>query len=320
MSDNINSAMQKNFSEKPKHIFAGVLFISFGLLVLINNFTNIFLDWAAIWKLWPLFIILLGISVLVRNKSGKGIISAVAALVLALAIFSSFKIAFHFVDNDFNIDFGEGINREITTTEYSEKFDSTLKMATLNFDAGAGRFNILNTTDNLFYASVEGVKNNFHLSRFDSDGSTRIDFNMGDKAIFRFGKNYKNKVDISLNPSPVWDMNFNVGAASMDFDLTSFKIRDLNVDMGAASIDIRLSNLYPETHLTIDAGASDINILVPRESGCRILTDGALSSKHFNEFEKIDSDNYETENFNSAENKIYIEIDSGVSSISVERY
>jgi hypothetical protein len=320
MSDEINTTKQHNFSEKPKHFFAGTLFITLGLLILINNFTNIFLDWAAIWKLWPLFIILIGISILVKNKFGKGLISVFAALVLAFAIFSSFKLAFHFFNNDFDIDFGEGINHEITTTEYSEKFDSTLKAATLNFDAGAGTFNILNTTEDLIYASAEGIKNNFQLTRLDSNGSTNINFNMGDRAIFRFGKNYKNKVDISLNTNPVWEMNFDVGAASMDLDLTKFKTKKIDVDMGAASIDIRLSNLYPETHLTIDAGASDINVFVPKESGCKILTDGALSSKHFDEFEKIDSDNYETENFNSTQNKIYIEIDSGVSSISVERY
>jgi hypothetical protein len=115
-------------------------------------------------------------------------------------------------------------------------------------------------------------------------------------------------------------MNFNVGAASMDFDLTPFKTRDINVDMGAASIKIKLGNLYPGTNISVDAGASDINIFVPKESGCKIITDGALSSKHFDEFKKLDSDNYVTENFDEAGNKILIDIECGVSSISVERY
>ena len=115
-------------------------------------------------------------------------------------------------------------------------------------------------------------------------------------------------------------MNFDVGAAAMDFDLTQFKTRDITVDMGAASIKIKLGTLYPDTKLSVDAGASDINIFVPKESGCKIVTDGALSSKHFDEFKKIDSDNYQTENFSEAANKVYINIECGVSSISVERY
>ena len=305
---------------KPSHIFWGLLFIGLGLLVLINNFTTIFMDWASIWKLWPLTIVLIGLSILIKHNYGKSVIAGLAAIVLAFAIFASFKTATHFFSNDINIDFGDGANHEYGTTEFSEEYDSSSTYATLNFDAGAGTFSIKDTTYNLIYAITEGHINNYRLKRLDSDTSSIIDFDMGDKAIFRFGKDYKNKVDIALNSKPVWDMSFDVGAASMDFDLTEFKTRNVDVDMGAASINIRLGNLYSETKLSVDAGASDINIFIPIESGCKIVTDGALSSKHFSDFNKIDSDNFKTENFDEAANKIFIDIECGVSSISVERY
>jgi hypothetical protein len=305
---------------KASHIFWGLLFVGLGLLVLINNFTTIFMDWSTIWKLWPLTIVLIGLSILVKHQYGKSAIAGLAAIVLALAIFASFKTAAHFVNNDFNLEFGDVADHEYTITEFTEQFDSTLQFATLNFDGGAGSFNIIKTTQNLIDATAEGMKNNFNLTRFDTDSSAKINLRMRHKSIFRFGENYKNNIDVALNPKPVWDMNFEVGAASMDFDLTEFKTKKIDVDMGAASITIKLGNLYPETKLSVDAGASDINIFVPKESGCKITTDGALSSKHFSDFEKIDSDNFRTENFSEAVNKVYIEIDCGVSSISVERY
>lgn len=305
---------------KPSHIFWGLLFIGLGILVLINNFTSLLMDWSTIWKLWPLTIVLIGLSILIKHQMGKSIIAGLAAIVLALAIFASFKTATHFISNDFRIDLGDDGKQEVGTSEFTEQYDSTLIFATFNFDGGAGTFNILDTTEYLIYAKTIGYKNNYELNRLDTDSSTILDFDMGDKAIFRFGDNYKNTVDINLNSKPIWDMNFNVGAASMDFDLSKFKTRDVNVDMGAASIKIKIGSLNPETNITVDAGASDINIFIPKESGCKIVTDGALSSKHFNEFKKIDSDNYQTENFDEAINKIYIDIDCGVSSISVERY
>jgi len=305
---------------KPSHIFWGLLFVGLGLLVLINNFTTIFMDWATIWKLWPLTIILIGLAILVKHQYGKSIIAGLAAIVLALAIFASFKTATHFFTNDFQIDLGDDADYEFATTEFTEGYDSTLTFATLNFDAGAGTFKIVDTTANLVAATTVGHKNNYKLTRLDTDSSSIIDFDMGDKAIFRFGDDYTNTVDIALNSNPVWDMNFNVGAASMDFDLTQFKTKNISVDMGAAAINIKLGDLYSETKLTVDAGASDINIFVPKGSGCKIVTDGALSSKHFKEFEKIESDNYESENFKDAINKVYIDIECGVSSISVERY
>ncbi len=305
---------------KASHIFWGLLFVGLGLLVLINNFTSILMDWSTIWKLWPLTIVLIGLSILIKHQYGKSIIAGLAAIVLALAIFASFKTATHFVSNDFRIDFGDDAKHEIVNSEFTEQFDSTLKFATLNFEAGAGSFNILETTDYLIYAKTIGSENNYHLTRFDTDSSTNVEFDMGDKAIFRFGENYKNTVDISLNPKLIWDMNFNVGAASMDCDLTQFSSRDVSIDMGAASVKIKLGTLYPEANLRVDAGASDINIFIPKESGCKIVIDGALSSKHFDDFKKIDSDNYVTENFDEAANKIFVDIECGVSSISVERY
>ena len=305
---------------KTSHIFWGLLFIVFGLLVLINNFTNIFMDWGTIWKLWPLVIVLLGLSIIVKHKYGKGIIAGLAAIILALAIFASIKTATHFMNDDFNFTFGDEADAEYTTTEFTEQYDSNLKFGTLNFDAGAGSFNISKTTDSLIYATATGLKNNFKLTRFDTDSSTKIDLIMRHKSVFRFGKSYKNNIDVELNPKLTWDLNFDVGAASMDFDLSEFKTNKVDVDMGAASLKIKLGSLSQETKLSIDAGASDINIYIPKESGCKITTDGALSSKHFADFNKIDSDHFETDNFNETANKIYIVIDSGVSSISVDRY
>jgi len=305
---------------KTSHIFWGLLFIGLGLLILINNFSTIFMDWGTIWKLWPLVVILLGISLLVRHKYGKGFIAGLAAVILALAIFASFKTATHFFSHDFEFVFdGEG-NYEFEVTEYSEKYDSTLNYAEFNFDAGAGSFKIKELTENLFDATTEGRKDNFYLKRFDSDSSSKIDFVM-QSTRFRIGiNNYKNKVDMKLNPQPIWNLTFDVGAASMDFDLTEIKTKNIDINMGAASINLKVGDKYSETNISIDAGASDIDIFIPQSSGCSINTDGALSSKNFDDFEKINSGHYQTTNFEEADSKIYISIDSGVSSITVKRY
>lgn len=306
---------------KTSHIFWGLLFICLGLLILINNFSTIFMDWASIWKLWPLVVVLLGISLLVKHKHGKSFIAGLAAVILALAIFASFKTATHFIRNDFEIVFDDDGDYKFKITEYSEKFDSTLQYATFNFDAGAGSFNISKATDKLFDAITEGKKDYFKLKRFDKDSTSKIDFSMYGKQIITFGsRGYKNKVDMKLNPELIWDLTFDVGAASMDFDLTEIKAKNIDVNMGAASINLKLGDKYPETNLSIDAGASDIDVYVPEKSGCRINTDGALSSKNFNDFDKMKSGHYQTANFDEAQSKIYISIDSGVSSITVKRY
>lgn len=302
---------------KTSHIFWGTLFICIGLLVLVNNFTTIFLDWNTIWKLWPVVIILLGISLLIKYKFGKGLAAGTAAIILAVTVFAMFKTTFHFFNNDFEFVVGDG-DAAYKVNEYFEPFDSTVAKAKFFFDAGAGSFILKDTTDKLFYAKTFGNDNNYLLSH-TVNTVDEIKFSMRDTKV-RFGKNYKNKVEMKLNPLPVWNLDFDIGAASLNLDLSQFKIENVDVDMGAASIDLRISALMEETNINIEAGASNIDIFIPEEAGCKVILDAALSSKNFDGFEKIDSDFYRTSNFENAKKKIYIKIDSGVSSISVRRY
>ena len=305
---------------KTSHIFWGTLFIFLGLLILVNNFTTIFMDWGTLWKLWPAAIILLGISMLIKDKLGKGVVAGVAALIIAVSVFATFKTTAHFIHDDFSIVFDELDDGEFEITKYEEAFDTSITTASLEFEAGAGSFNVKDTTHQLVTMKTEGRKDNYKLKRFDSDSSSKIQFSMKHTRFRIGGNNYKNKVDISLNSNPVWDMQFEIGAASVKLDLTPYKINDLNIDMGAAALDVRLGDLNDETNVDIDAGASDIDLFVPESSGCQIKTDVALSSKNFHGFEKIKSDLYQTSNFEEAEKKIYIKIDCGVSSINVRRY
>ncbi len=303
---------------KTKHIFWGLLFISIGVLVLLNNFGVMNIYWSGVWKFWPLVIVLWGISFLTKNLIMKNILVGSAAIFLAVVIFASVKSATNIIDNDieFVID-GDDVHYEVT--DYFQQYDSTLQRATLNFSAGAGSFIIANTTDSLIAVIAEGIKNNYSFTNETSEYSASLDLEMK-QTKFSFGKGkHKNKVDISLNTNPVWDINFDIGAAKIDLDLTPYKTENITVDMGAASLDVKLGNLADETRLSIDAGASSIYIEIPDSSGCEITTDAVLSSKSFEGFNKTDSDLYRTPGFENSKKKIYIDIECGVSSIKVRR-
>ncbi len=147
----------------------------------------------------------------------------------------------------------------------------------------------------------------------------RLIFSMRDTKIV-FGKNYKNRVNFNLNSNPVWDLKFDVGAASIDLDLKKFKVKDITVDMGAASLVLTVGSLRDTSNISIDAGASDININIPENAGCEIVTDAALSSKHFPGFNETRTGHYRSSNYDESKQKIFIDIECGVSSISVKRY
>ncbi|QQS37871.1 MAG: hypothetical protein IPM56_08005 [Ignavibacteriales bacterium] len=303
---------------KTKHIFWGLLFISIGVLVLLNNFGVMNLYWSNVWKFWPLVIVLWGISFMTKHQFVKNIIVGCSAIFLAVVLFTSVRAATNLVNDDieFVID-GDDIEYDVTT--YYQPFDSTIQYSTLNFDAGAGSFIMKNTTDSLIAVVTEGIKNNYSFSNSVDAHNAVLDLDMKFTK-FSLGKGkHKNKVDISLNTNPVWDVHFDIGAAKMDLDLTPYKTENITIDMGAASLLVRLGDKTEETRLRIDAGASSIEIEIPDSSGCEITSDAVLSSKNFEGFYKTNSDIYRTNGFEEAKNKIYIDLEAGVSSIKVRR-
>ena len=265
-------------------------------------------------------LILIGVSILVKNEIGKGIVAGLAALVLALTLYASVSATTNLIDNDFEMNFGDEV-AVFDTTYFSQEYSDSIKTASLNFSGGAGGFKMLTPTDKLLDFRTEGVRENFNLERNDLDSHSDINFEMKSNHSIKLGKNnYKNNVELSLNSNPEWDLNFDVGAASLDLDLTQYKVNNLDIDMGAAALNVKFGDLADVTRFKLDAGASDIDILIPDSVGCEIKSDAALSSRNYEGFIKLNNDIYRSENFDKFSKKIYIDIDCGVSSIDVKTY
>jgi len=306
---------------KPKHVFWGLFLVTLGTLILISNFSIINLNLSGLWKLWPAALILWGISFIINKDFIKVVFAGVIAIVLALTIYGAGQSFLNIFDKDLDFEFADGENHVYAdTTRYVELFDKKIKNVDLKIDAGAGSFNIVEPTSDLISVLALGIKDNYIFTRNDSESGTSIEVKMKKTKIKLHKGSFKNKIEMNLNAEPIWNMNFDIGAAAIDFDLSPYKISTMKLDMGAASLELKLGDKFPETMLDIDAGASSIEILVPDSSGCEIKADVSISSKDFKGFKKIHSDLYRTENFDNAKNKIYIRLDAGVSSIEVKRY
>jgi hypothetical protein len=140
---------------KTSNIFWGVFFISIGGLVLIGNLTDLNFTWHSAWKFWPMVLVLIGVSILVKNQIGKGIVAGLAAFVLALTLYASVSATTNLIDDDFEINFGDEA-AVYDTTYYSQDYSDSTKTATLNFSAGAGGFKMLTPTDKLLDFRTEG--------------------------------------------------------------------------------------------------------------------------------------------------------------------
>lgn len=294
-------------------IFWGVFLLTLGGLILANNFVGLDYDWEFMLKLWPLALIIFGLYFVIKDSRYRWIFVAASALVISFAVFSAFYGVFSF----FNGNFDDG---EFLVQTYEEPYSPAIQTAKLSFEAAAGNFKMLDTTGSLVTINTKGGFGNYDFHVDKSEKHSDVVMDLQDNHVEFHGGFPKNKVDIKLNRLPVWDMDFDIGAASMDLDLSPYRTGEINLKSGASSIKIRLGDKSNDTKLSFEGGASSIVVLIPESSGCEINSETKLSSRNYNGFKKISKGLYRTENFDSAGKKIFLSFETGVSSVKVDRY
>jgi len=310
---------------KFRHVFWPVLLIAIGLLILLSNLGYVESGWRIIWNLWPLILVFWGIAVLPIRDLYK-IISVIIILAFTVTFFNRLTESppwwgFH---NNWPRHYGWNFDGdESSTGNYSEQNlsvpgDSLAKRGVLDLDAAAGSFTIGGVTSDFLSFRKTGDIGNYSLTSKDTLGVKTISLSL-EKDHVR-SSIHSNKVDIKLNERPAWKMKFDIGAAEMKLDLTNYIIDTISVDAGASSITMTLGDKSPCTRVALNAGASSIKVKVPEGTGCQINSESFLISRNFRGFDKKADRMYQTSNFNSSSKKIYITIETAVSSVEVERY
>jgi len=306
-----------------RKIFWGVLLVLIGILFILKNTGVVFFSWHTIFHLWPLILVLWGISLIPVKDWIKLLLSFLTIIVTFFAVQRYAPRDNYRWNWEWNDRHNRDKDEDGSVTSYnnvmSEEFDSLTKVGQLNLKIGVGEFTIKDTTYKLVEVDHNNDGANYSMTTNKTEDSTAIVNISLDKNEFKNG-DIKNSVNIKLNPKPVWDLDLNVGAASVDFDLSSFKTRNVNIQGGASEIDMKLGAALPQSDVKVEAGAASITIHVPESAGCEIISNTFLASKNFEGFTKVGSQHYQTPGFDKSTNKIKIVFQAGVASVNVERY
>jgi hypothetical protein len=305
-----------------RKIFWGLLLVMIGVLFILKNTGVLFFSWSTMWHLWPVILILWGISIIPIKDWIKLVLSVLTVIITFFVVQQYGPKVDHKWNFEWNDDNNRDNNDENNSTTYnnvmSEDFDSLTKFAELKLNIGVGKFQIKDTTNMLIEVKHDNDNANYSMTAKAEDSLTVIDISL-DKGEFNNG-NIKNNVDMKLNPNPVWDLDLNVGAAEVDFDLSGFKTRNLKIQGGASDIDLKLGAALPLSDVKIEAGAASIIVRVPESAGCEIISNTFLASKDFKGFTKIGKQQYQTSNYATSTNKIKIDLQAGVARVDVVRY
>ncbi len=313
---------------KQKNLFWGGILVTLGVLFILKNLEIVYFNWWSILSLWPVLLVLLGVIMLPIKNSIKTFLTIIILGTTIALIFTrtdyydrNYRWYWHYGDrwDEWDSNDKDYNDEEQNDNYFYEPFEAGIKEATLNIDAASGEFIIEDASTHLLEFDQKGNVGPYIFSTNKNGNHQNLTINIEKRRYFK-RKKLRNSVKLKLNEEPVWNFNVNTGAASIDLDLTRFKTKTIDIDDGASEVNIKLGSKYNRTSVNIDSGVSSIEIRVPKESGCEIDTDTFLSSKSFKGFSKVRGGLYQTENFGSAENKIYINIDVAISSLEVIRY
>jgi len=126
--------------------------------------------------------------------------------------------------------------------------------------------------------------------------------------------------DVKVNQDIPLSLDIDAGASTSIIDLTDLKVSKTTIDTGASSTDIKLPADLNMTYLEISAGASTLNVHVPKGTAARIQIESGMATINVNadRFPKQERNLYESPDYATANKRADIRIDTGVSTVNVD--
>lgn len=293
-------------------IFWGLIFISAGVFWLLGNLGIISGDyWAEVWRLWPLLLVLWGISLLIGKDSRFGaVFSGISVIIIIAAI-----LGFGWLYNNQKI-----LNHNSSTSNISETLEASTKDGQLNLKFGAAKMNIGSGTDKFIEGSAETFSG-IEINRSASGATQKVEIDqVGNSPVFWGGKT-KNEINLKLNDMIPYALKIDTGASDFDLDFSSVEVSSLVINGGATNGDIRLSNKAKQAGVNISSGASSFAIKIPNGVAIKVENKSGLSNINAKDLSlSKDGDTWKSPDYDSAEKRILITFSAGASSLDIQKY
>jgi len=282
----------------------GVILIFCGLVYLgVNLGIFDWTLWVHMWRLWPLLLVALGLSLLVHKRMSRMLVFFFFLLVAIAGLWflwtqSEFQKLGSYDSQDVQI----GLERNTDLV----KLDINLPAATVRLSGPAD-------TESLTTGRVE-TRGFEHTITSERDGSTHT------VAISQVGGDLpfigtQALVDLQLSSRVPFDITTHTGKIDATLDFSSLNVEHLFIESGASSLNVMFGNVASKAEVEVNVGASSVTLSAPEGVGVRMTFSSGISSTSLTGLEKVDETTYASKDFDQSSKQIFIHIQSGVSSI-----
>jgi len=294
-------------------LFWGLIIIFIGICLLLTNFDLMSAESLAhIWRFWPVFLVVIGLSIMAKG-SGKilgGLLGAIGFLIL-IGLFATFIYppTRAYLTK-------ESVDAKVTNI--SEPLSDGAELAKIDILAGATNLTIAGGSSQLVEGRIESGFADISTKRSTENNTDTFKISSHGFSIPFYAD--KDSWNLKVTDQLPIDLSINVGAVDANIDLSKTKVQKLDFKAGATDAEVTFPSQMEKIEASFQAGASDIKLRIPGNVGLKINTQTGLSSKDFGAFDlKQEGNVYQSANFETAKNKIELTIKTGAASIELEK-
>jgi hypothetical protein len=283
--------------------------IGLGIVFQLANLGFLALDvWQVVIRLWPLLLIAIGFDVIIGRRS---MIASLVGLIVILALLFGALVLMGVRVGGIETMAGESVQQSL----------EGITQARIQISPGAGSLKVdaMDEPSGLIGGTVPAGRG--HRIQGDYSESNGV----GEYILRETGANIVFGVgtrgdpwnwDINLTTEIPLDLDFEMGAGSIDADLSDLQIDTLNTSMGVGQTIVTLPE-NDDFAGTLSGAIGQLVIIAPRDSGLRIDSGTALGTTDLPDgFTEIDG-LYTSPNFESADYKFDLNVSMAIGMVEV---
>ena len=301
-------------------IATGIWLVFAGLVFLLHNMKVIDFNFYGIINLWPLILVSIGISLLLQGRTySKYIVIASNIILCGIIFYKGITSKDTFYDRLGNIKVNTGDDIEGPFTQVvSQNLSEDTETAKLTINGGAAKYNFSAGKDSSLILDAKTAQATASLN-LQSKGEKNVSMELTSK--MKNNKYNNSLIEVALNTKPLWDLEFNVGAAAITGDFKQMRIGKLEVNSGASSLNLYLPKPSDGVcDIEVNTAASKVILYLPKGAACQVETDALFSNNKYEDVDVVIDDVRKSKNFDQETNKYDIKVAGAANSLSILRY
>lgn len=301
-------------------IATGIWLVFAGLVFLLHNMKVIDFNFYGIINLWPLILVSIGISLLLQGRTySKYIVIASNVILCGIIFYKGITSKDTFYDRLGNIEVNTADDIEGPFTQVvSQNLSEDTETAKLTINGGAAKYNFSAGKDSSLILDAKTAQATASLN-LQSKGEKNVSMELTSK--MKNNKYNNSLIEVALNSKPLWDLEFNVGAAAITGDFKQMRIGKLEVNSGASSLNLYLPKPSDGVcDIEVNTAASKVILYLPKGAACQVETDALFSNNKYEDVDVVIDDVRKSKNFDQETNKYDIKVAGAANSLSILRY